>query len=126
MEGKEKLFNGFGYLIYSIACADGKIQQSEINTLQKLISNLLKKKNTRWPISEGTFYLIHDQQLSHEKAMEIGLSIIEDHRNYFKNDSFETLKSILFEVAKSFNSIEPEEFNALQKLYERLVLLKSR
>ena len=125
MEGREKLYNGFGYLIYAVASADGSIQQSEINTLHKLIKTLFNEHNMKWPMSEGTFYLIHEEQLSYEKALDIGLSIIEENRYYFKEAAFSVLKTILYEVAKSFNSIEPDEFTALQDIYSKLVQLKN-
>lgn len=126
MQGKENLYNGFGYLIYGVACSDSLVHQTEIDKLQKTAKELLQQNKFHWAISEGAFYLIFQEELSVQRAIQIGLNIVEDYKQYFTDENYNQLKTILYEIAKIYNSVETTEFEVLQEILEKLQTIKSK
>jgi len=112
MVKREILYDAFGELLYSIAKADGSVQNVEIDTLQKLIKEYNGRNNIEFNFN---YDLAHSVTLNdaYEKAIQVCIANGPD-------PEYIHLINMMIEVAKAYMGIVPAEKKLLEKFVSDL------
>ena len=101
MVKKERLYDAFGELIYSIAMADGEVQKEEVQALEFLLSQHPWAKEIKWSFNYENEKK-HSTEESYQKAIEIC-------KQNGPDPEYKYLLDVMRMVAESFDGIVPQE-----------------
>ena len=101
MVKRERLYDAFGELIYTIAIADGDIQSEELKALEKLISNHPWAKEIQW-----SFNYENSKRHTIDEVFEHAINTCKENG---PDPEYKYLLDVMIKVAEAFNGIIPEE-----------------
>lgn len=101
MVNKETLYTAFGELIYTVAMADGLIQESEMNKLEELLKNHAWAADIKWSF-DYEVKAKNDLKDTYEKA----LITFKEHG---PDPEYKFLIDVLEEVAQASKGMWSEE-----------------
>lgn len=120
MEGKEHIYLGLGYLVYALSKSDGKVQNSEIDELEKKLTELGDKFNYRYEFIRHVFQTSINENLSIASAIHIGVSELKKHSYYLNIEVKKEINEFLKSIAEAEEPITNEEFEILNLIHSEL------
>ena len=78
MNATQKIYYALGQLAYLVALADGKVQESEIRALHKLVINEIKKHNTNFEYSDIIFNVLNEEKLNPDLIYEFAINELKE------------------------------------------------
>lgn len=109
---KEKLYDALGELIYAVAMADGRIQQSEIEKLHELLLAHPKAQAIQWSFDY--------ENRSHIPLDEAYNKALETCKAYGPTEEYAFLFDALDGVAGASDGIDPKELEVIQRFKKEL------
>jgi uncharacterized tellurite resistance protein B-like protein len=109
---KERLYDAFGELIYAIAAVDGKVQEVEIEALQKILKGHPWSREIKW-----SFDYENKKKQTVDEAYKKAIDICKE---YGPNPDYIYLIEVMTEVAHAFQGIVPEEKELLERFEREL------
>ena len=101
MQNTYKLYEAFGELIYVIAMADGKIQEEELEVIEKRLSQHPWGKDMKWSF---------DYEVKKGRDLdELYKKVIYYCETHGPDEEYDFLISVLEEIAKSSAGIDADE-----------------
>ena len=102
---KNRLYDAFGELIYAVAKADGVVQESELTTLETILSGHPWAKEIQW-----SFDYEHKKENSVEEAYKKAVDICKENG---PDPEYDFLFEVLEKVAKVSDTVEESEANVI-------------
>ncbi len=112
MVSRSKLYDAFGELIYAIALADGDIQDSEVDELNKILMNHPWSKEITW-----SFLYEQNKHHSVEAAFNKAMDIFKEHG---PDPEYKFMVDVMIKVAEAFQGIVPEEQALINRFQKEL------
>ena len=110
---KEKLYEAFGELIYVIAMADGKIQKTEKEALEKLVQAHPLGGDLKWSF---------DYEVDKANEVEdVYQKVLNTCQAYGPTEDYLLLIDLLGKVAAASNGIDPEEQTVIDSFQADLI-----
>jgi len=109
---RSKLYDAFGELIYAIALADGDIQDSEVDELNKILMNHPWSKEITW-----SFLYEQNKHHSVEAAFNKAMDIFKEHG---PDPEYKFMVDVMIKVAEAFQGIVPEEQALINRFQKEL------
>ena len=107
------LIQALAELAYSIAMADGELQEGERETFFKVIEEELQ--NDSWWAKNRFKLLEHGVYPNIEESYKFALFVIKTNKSDFDSEMKKKFINVITKVAHSVNGLDPEE----KKLIER-------
>ncbi len=125
MERKE-FYVQLGKLLYSVAMADGQVQDEEIQALYKMVINdlsdetLFNQQEVNVFHTEFEFEDLMDRKVSRQEALESFLKYFDENHNTYTPEMRKVTIYAMEQIAKSFDGIIPEELAIIEDLKQRM------
>lgn len=119
-----------GKLLYSIAMADGEVQDEEMQELYKLViselsdENIFDQEEVNVFHTEFEFEALMDKNASKDEAFNAFIKYFDENYNSFTPQIKKVTIFAVEQIAKAFEGIVEEEQNMINELNVRLKLLK--
>jgi hypothetical protein len=121
----EAFYQKLGYLFYSIAHADGRVSNDELNALQQIIrEDWLSLDDQNDAYGSDTAYQIHilfdflrEKEYSTESAYNVFTRYFKEHIQLFSDDVIERIFHSANRIAESLNGRNKSELRALARLH---------
>jgi tellurite resistance protein len=101
MKSIQKLYDAFGELIYVIAMADGEIQQSELNAIEKKLAN--------HPWGEAIQWSFNYEVSKHRSIEDLYGKVINYCEMHGPEPEYQFLLEVIEEVAQASSGIDSDE-----------------
>lgn len=109
---KEKLYDALGELIYAVAIADGRIQESEVEKLHELLLAHPNAQAIQWSFDyENRSGIPIDQ--AYNKALDTC-------KNYGPTEEYAFLFDALNAVAEASNGVDAKELEVIHRFQKEL------
>lgn len=114
MEGKEKLYETFGELIYVLTMADGEVQQEEIDKLEEILKDYPSAaENIRWSFN---------YELKKQNSLEdLYKKVMDSFQEHGPDEEYQNFIEILAKVAEASAGIVKEEQKVIEGFRDDLV-----
>ncbi|MFN3342929.1 MAG: hypothetical protein ACK40M_09550 [Flavobacteriales bacterium] len=73
MDAKQHLYYGLGLIAYAVAGIDGKVQREERETIQRLLSEGIKKVDVDYDVADIIFQIVEKEKADFETAYNWGI-----------------------------------------------------
>lgn len=119
-----------GKLLYSIAMADGEVQDEEMQELYKLViselsdENIFDQEEVNVFHTEFEFEALMDKNASKDEAFNAFIKYFDENYKSFTPQLKKVTIYAVEQIAKAFEGIVEEEQNMINELNNRLKLLK--
>ena len=119
MNAEELIFYGLGEVIYSIAKADGKVQEEEIKAMKEIVDDHLERHEFNIDYSSIIFEILRrDNILTSKDCYSDGMKNINLGGNHFTPELKEDFLKIVEKIAESF----PPNTNEEQDIITRFTI----
>lgn len=118
MEGIDHIYNGLGYITYSLCMADGAVQDDERHEVEELVKEAAKKQNFHVSFADGVFRLSQMEHLPQTTALHLGIDEFEKHAFYLKPELQKNILDFLNEVAIATPPITEVEESVINQVKE--------
>lgn len=125
MEIKE-FYIHLGKLLYSVAMADGKVQDEEMQELYKLViseladENMFDQEEVNVFHTEFEFEALMDKDASKDEAFSEFVKYFDENYKHFTPQMKKVTIYAVEQIAKAFDGIVEEELNMINELKTRL------
>jgi len=77
MDAKQHLYYGLGLIAYAVAGIDGKVQREERETIQRLLSEGIKKVDVDYDVADIIFQIVEKEKADFfGESMHLNLDLI--------------------------------------------------
>ena len=118
MEGIDFIYNGLGYVTYSLCLADGAVQDSERKEVEEMVRTSAEKHNFHASFADGVFRLNQMERLPQTTALHLGIDEFEKHAFYLKPELQNNIINFLREVAEANAPVTEVEESVINKVKE--------
>ncbi len=118
MEGIDYIYNGLGYITYSLCMADGAVQDTERQEVEDLIKQAAEKHSFHASFADGIFRLTQMERLPQTTALHLGIDEFEKHSFYLKPELQENIISFLTDIAGANPPVTEVEESVINKVKE--------
>jgi hypothetical protein len=115
MTPEEKIFYAFGHLAYSIAIADGMVQNEERITLEDLLCKEFSKEEWEAGYPKIIFMLLNEDKKDKYAALRFAVEEIEKFQSWMTDDLRIKFKKIARHIANATPPITNQELDVLWK-----------
>ena len=128
MEGKD-FYIHLGKLLYSVAMADGEVQNEELEELYKLVTTEIADEklfdNNQADVfyTEFEFEELMNKKTSRIEAFQSFLKFFDENHTSFSVEIKAVTVNAVEQIAKSFNGIIEEERVMIDELKDRMKLM---
>ncbi len=122
----QKFYTHLGRLLYSVAMADGEVQDEEMQELYRLViselsdENLFNQEEVNVFYTEFEFEALMDKNESREDAFASFLNYFDKNYNAFTPHMKKVTVHAVEQIANSFDGIVEEEQQMIDELNARL------
>lgn len=120
MNATQKIYYALGQLAYLVALADGKVQESEIRALHKLVINEIKKHNTNFEYSDIIFNVLNEEKLNPDLIYEFAINELKEASEFITESIKNEILSVLTNIASSYDNVSDEELKVIRNVEEEL------
>lgn len=124
MTPTENLYYALGEIAYTIAFADGKVQQEEMDRFSEIVRNGLNKGKLSYDLSGIVFELLRKERQDADTAYEWAMHELKLNSHYLSPDMKEAFIYTVDAVSEAFPPITDRERVFLKKFKEEFALLK--
>ena len=114
MDNKQSLYYALGILAYSIAKADGKIQQEELDEIHQIVREETNHQ-VDFNYAEIIFKLLLKDKSADDSVHSWALDALEQGKYYLSEKVKEQFITVLVRVSKAFPPKTDEEHNMLNQ-----------
>lgn len=114
MVQRQELYAAFGQLIYTLAKADGEVQQEELEKINKLLVAHQWSNDILWAFNRECA-----QKTTCDTTLAKSVAIFREYGPYYEYPYF---FHVMEEVAKAYDGIVKEEQKLLDKLRDVLLV----
>ena len=118
MEDLDYIYNGLGYITYSLCMADGVVQDTERREIEKLIRQAAEKYRFHVSFADGIFSLTQMERLPQTTALHLGIDEFEKHSYHLKPKLKENIISFLTDIAEANYPVTEVEESVISKVRE--------
>lgn len=98
---EERLHDAMGELIYTVAKADGLVQEAEVERLEEILQNHSWASQIQWSFNY--------EQNRDSSLEEVYAKALETCKAYGPSEEYEFLWEVLYEIAKANNDVNASE-----------------
>lgn len=115
MDSKQQLFYALGELAYAMASADGKLQNEEKKTFEKIVSEHKAWHAGDFDYAAVIFRIMEKDKTDMETAYTFAMKEMELNKHHLTAQMINSFKEILARVAEAFPPVAINEKELLQR-----------
>jgi len=124
MTPTENLYYALGEIAYTIAFADGKVQQEEMDRFSELVKNGLLRGNLSYDISGIVFELLRKERQDADTTYEWAIHELKLNSHYLTPTMKQAFIDTINAVSEAFPPVTVREQTFLRKFKEEIEPLK--
>lgn len=118
MEGKDFIYNGLGYVTYSLCMADEIAHDAEVENIEELVKETAEKHNFESSFADGIFRLNKMEHLPQTTALHKGIDAFEKGSAQLNSELQKEIISFLNEIVGANGVITEVEELVINKVKE--------
>ncbi|MFI5203155.1 MAG: hypothetical protein ACHQF2_01570 [Flavobacteriales bacterium] len=115
MDSTQQLFYALGELAYAIASADGKLQEAEKKTFEKIVTEHKAWHSGDFDYADVIFKILQKDKTDLETAYAWAMKEIELNKHHLTAQMVNSFKEILTRVAEAFPPVSIDEKEILNR-----------
>jgi uncharacterized tellurite resistance protein B-like protein len=115
MTPTENLHYAIGELAYTMAYADGKVQEKERQKFHDMVAAELRCKDYAFDVSDIIFQIMDKDRQSTETVYNWALKIIKTNSHYLSPELKATFIKVMEKVAKAYPPVTQSESDLLER-----------